>query len=69
VNSYIKVVNPSLVNTPSWKSPNNMRRILAQTSRIARRGIGTILMYELDTNKIGFVPTIIFEASAEPDSV
>lgn len=35
VNSYIKDVKPSMVIMPSWKSPNNMRRILARTSLIA----------------------------------
>jgi hypothetical protein len=69
VNSYIKHVEPSLVIMPSWKSPNHMRRILARVSLIACRGIGTILIYELDTNNIGFVPNVIFEASVEPGSI
>jgi hypothetical protein len=37
VNSYIKDVKPSMVIMPSWKSPNNMRRIVARTSLIACR--------------------------------
>jgi hypothetical protein len=46
-----------------------MRRILSRVSLIACRGIGTILMYELDTtNNTNFFPTIIFEVSAEPAS-
>jgi hypothetical protein len=65
VNSHIKHVQPSLVIMPSWKSPNYERRILARASLIACRGIGTILMYELDTNNIGFVPNIIFQVSVE----
>jgi hypothetical protein len=65
VNLHIKHVQPSLVIMPSWKSPNYERRILARASLIACRGIGTILMYELDTNNISFVPNIIFEVSAE----
>jgi hypothetical protein len=69
VNSYIKHVEPSLVIMPSWKSPNHMRRILARVSLIACRGIGTILMYELGTNNIGFVPNVIIEASVEPVSI
>ena len=69
LNSYIKHVEPSLVIMPSWKSPNHMRRILARVSLIACRGIGTILIYELDNNNIGFVPNVIFEASVEPGSI
>ena len=65
VNSYIKDVKPSLVIMPSWKSPNNMRRILARTSLIACRGIGTILMYELDPKNTRFNPVITFEVSSE----
>lgn len=66
VNSYIKDVKPSMVIMPSWKSPNNMRRILARTSLIACRGIGTILMYELDAQNTNFYPTVTFEMSREP---
>jgi hypothetical protein len=69
VNLHIKHVKPSLVIMPSWKSPNLMRRILARVSLIACRGIGTILMYELDTNNIDFIPNIIFEASVKPASI
>ena len=65
VNSHIKHVQPSLVIMPSWKSPNYERRILARASLIACRGIGTILMYELDTSNTGFAPNIIFQVSAE----
>jgi len=65
VNSYIKNVKPSLVIMPSWKSPNHFRKILARTSLIACRGIGTILMYELDANNTSFNPNVTFEASVE----
>jgi hypothetical protein len=65
VNSYIKNVKPSLVIMPSWKSPNHFRKILARTSLIACRGIGTILMYELDVNNTSFNPNVTFEASVE----
>jgi hypothetical protein len=65
VNSHIKNVKPSLVIMPSWKSPNYKRKILARTSLIACRGIGTILMYELDANNMSFNPNITFEASVE----
>jgi hypothetical protein len=65
VNSHIKNVKPSLVIMPSWKSPNHKRKILARTSLIACRGIGTILMYELDANNISFNPNIIFEVPIE----
>ncbi len=63
VNSHIKNVKPSLVIMPSWKSPNHLRMILARTSLIACRGIGTILMYELDADDTSFNPNITFEAS------
>jgi hypothetical protein len=69
VNLHIKHVKPLLVIMPSWKSPNYMRRILARVSLIVCRGIGTILMYEFDTNNIDFVQNIIFEVSAEPASI
>jgi hypothetical protein len=69
INLHIKHVKPSLVIMPSWKSPNPMRRILARVSLIACRGIGTILMYELDTNNVDFIPNITFEASVEPASI
>ena len=68
VKSYIQHLEPSLVIMPSWKSPNNNRRILSRTSLIACRGIGTILMYELDANNADFSPIITFEASRKSPS-
>jgi hypothetical protein len=65
INSYIKSVKPSVVIMPSWKSLNHFRKILARTSLIACRGVGTILMYELDANNTGFNPNITFEGSVE----
>jgi hypothetical protein len=65
VNFYVKDVEPSLVIMPSWKSHNNERRILARTSLIACRGIGTILMYELDAENTSFNPTMTFEMARE----
>jgi len=65
INSYIKSVKPSVVIMPSWKSLNHFRKILARTSLIACRGVGTILMYELDPNNTGFNPNIRFEGSVE----
>ena len=65
VNLIIKTVKPTLVIIPSWKSPNDKRKILARTSLIACRGIGTILMYELDINNTSFNPTITFEGSVD----
>jgi hypothetical protein len=63
VNSIIKNIKPSLVIMPSWKSPNPKRKILARSSLIACRGIGSILMYELDASNTSlFNPTVIFEA-------
>jgi hypothetical protein len=69
VNLIIKTVKPTLVIIPSWKSPNDKRKILARTSLIACRGIGTILMYELDPNNTGFIPTITFDASVNPSLI
>jgi hypothetical protein len=65
VNFYIKDIEPSLVVMPFWKSANSMRRILARTSLIACRGIGSILMYELDANNTSFHHDITFEVSTE----
>jgi hypothetical protein len=65
INSYIKNVKPSIVIIPSWKSPNHKRKILARASLIACRGLGTILMYEVDANNTSFTPNIIFEISTE----
>jgi hypothetical protein len=65
VKSYIENIKPSLVIMPSWKSPNHIRKILARTSLIACRGIGTILMYELDANNTSFNPNVIFEVPVE----
>jgi hypothetical protein len=69
VNLIIKTVKPTLVIIPSWKSPNDKRKILARTSLIACRGIGTILMYELDPNNTNFNPTIAFDASVNPSLI
>ena len=69
VNSIIKEVKPTLVIIPSWKSPDHNRKILARTSLIACRGIGTILMYELDPNNTSFNPTIAFDASVNPSLI
>lgn len=69
VNLIIKTVKPTLVIIPSWKSPNDKRKILARTSLIACRGIGTILMYELDPNNSNFNPTITFDASVNPSLI
>lgn len=63
--SYIENIMPSLVIMPSWKSPNHIRKILARTSLIACRGIGTVLMYELDANNTGFNPNITVEVPVE----
>jgi hypothetical protein len=62
--SFLKTINPSLVIMPFWKSHNQRRKILANTSLIACRGIGSILMYEPGRNR-GFQPTVHFEISAD----
>jgi hypothetical protein len=64
LNSIIKKVKPMLVIIPSWKSPDHKRKILARTALIACRGIGSILMYELDVNNnTSFTPTMTFQVS------
>jgi hypothetical protein len=68
VSVHIKDIKPSLVIMPSWKSSNHNRRILARVSLIACRGIGTVFMYEHDTNKTDFIASVIFEVSTEPSS-
>ena len=68
VRMHIKDVNPSLVIMPFWKSLNHMRRILARSSLIACRGIGSVLMYELDADNTSFNPNIIFKMAGEPTS-
>jgi LmbE family N-acetylglucosaminyl deacetylase len=60
--SLTKTIGPSLVIMPFWKAFNKKRRILSKTSLIACRGIGNILMYELDEN-IHFHPQIFFMIS------
>jgi hypothetical protein len=66
VRMHINNIYPSLIIMPFWKSPNHMRRILARTSLIACRGIGSVLMYELDAKNTSFNPTVIFKMSEEP---
>ncbi len=61
--SFLRPINPLLVIIPFWKTSNQRRKILANTSLVACRGIGSILMYELDRNT-SFLPTVYFTASA-----
>ncbi len=70
VNSYIKGVEPSLVIMPSWKSPNNMRRILAENISYCVQGNRHYFnVTELDAENTSFNPTITFEMSSAPASV
>lgn len=64
LDAYIKKFKPDMAIMPYWKSQNQQRKILARTALIACRGIGSILMYELDKNP-GFTPTISFVVSAK----
>lgn len=59
INACIKTIDPLVVIMPHWKSTNSDRMILAKTSLVACRGIGSILMYEINNN-VNFMPTIIF---------
>jgi LmbE family N-acetylglucosaminyl deacetylase len=63
INSHIKRINPDMVIMPFWKSINQTQRILSRTALIACRGVGSILMYELEQNSV-FTPSISFVVSA-----
>jgi hypothetical protein len=62
LNSFIRSIQPQMAILPFWKSVNLKRKILARTALIACRGIGTILMYELDKNP-NFTPNVNFSVS------
>jgi hypothetical protein len=66
ITSFLTTIDPSLVIMPFWKACNQKRKILAKTSVVACRGIGSLLMYELERNT-NFVPTVYFEIS--PDDI
>ena len=66
--SFVKKNDPALVIMPFWKASNQKRRILAKTSLVACRGIGSILMYELERNA-GFLPTVYFILSSDEISI
>lgn len=59
INSFIRVSKPSIIIMPFWRSPNHTRKILAKTSLIASRQIGTVLMYEVDNNSPEYTPAVI----------
>ena len=59
INLIIKDIVPGIVFIPFWKSSNIKRQIVSKTSLIACRGIGSILMYELEDNKL-FQPSVYF---------
>jgi hypothetical protein len=67
--SCIKKVKPSMVIIPHWKSPNSHKRILARTSLIACRGIGSILMYDPDLHDSRISPTVLLAAGIESLSI
>jgi hypothetical protein len=60
--SFLKTISPAVVIMPFWKSHNQMRRILANNSLIACRGVGSILMYEVEKNR-AFRPSVYFAIS------
>ncbi len=61
ISACIKVISPLVVIMPHWKSSNYDHMILARTTLIACRGIGSILMYEINDNA-NFAPTIMFSS-------
>jgi LmbE family N-acetylglucosaminyl deacetylase len=65
INSIIQVVNPSIVIVPFWQSVNHSRIILSKTALIACRGIGTILMYEIDRQNSDYCPSVFVPVSAK----
>jgi LmbE family N-acetylglucosaminyl deacetylase len=64
INACIKIINPLIVIIPHWKSSSSDHMILARTSLVACRGIGSILMYEINDNA-NFVPTILFPSKRD----
>lgn len=62
--SIIKKIKPSIVIMPFWKAFNEKRKILARSSLVACRGIGNILMYEIDKNT-HFLPSVYITISDE----
>jgi|GEM_PF-2869957 len=59
LSTYIKVIKPSLVLMPFWKSDDEKDRILSKTALIACRGIGSVFMFDED-KKSTFTPTASF---------
>jgi len=68
--SFVRRLEPSVVIMPYWKSADNSRKNLARCALIASRGIGTILMYAVDS-KDGpeYAPTLFVRLSAEVSSL
>lgn len=67
INAFIKIIDPLVVIMPHWKSTNSDQMILARTSLVACRGIGSILMYEVNNNT-NFTPTILFPSNGNLDN-
>jgi hypothetical protein len=66
ISAVIQKVNPSIVIMPYWRSANFSRKILAKCALIACRGIGTILMYAMDSeNDPNYSPTVSVRISPE----
>jgi LmbE family N-acetylglucosaminyl deacetylase len=64
INACVKIIEPLVVIMPHWKSTNPDHMILARTSLVACRGIGSILMYEINDNA-NFTPTILFPSKRD----
>jgi hypothetical protein len=56
--SIIRTINPSLIIIPYLRSTDRKRKVLSESSIIACRGVGNIIMYELDKKNKKFTPNI-----------
>jgi LmbE family N-acetylglucosaminyl deacetylase len=53
-------INPSLAIIPFYNTSNKKRKVLSESSLLACRSIGNVLMYEINKNKF-FFPNIYFK--------
>jgi hypothetical protein len=68
LNTFRNKIEPDLVIMPFWKSGDNCERILARTTLVACRGIGSVLMYGGDKAGPLFSPNVWFGNNPSPES-
>jgi hypothetical protein len=61
-------IEPDIVIMPFWKSADDCERILARTTLVACRGIGSVIMYGGDSVGPLFSPNILFGNAPGPYS-